>query len=178
MIYKIQFKLLKFSIYNQSSSGRAPDSSWKINQISSSGTTLIFNVQQAALDEIIKDGPISFNMTPDWSSGQFDIDDANLLQKDAKAYFTPSRRNQRILSGSNVDSAGTINLDDTSLFEFTTKYDASKGKYVVDWGSSTIMGIYLGFDYKSDPSCQGCCSWHGGVVCNNGITTTCADDKE
>ncbi|MBF0230175.1 MAG: hypothetical protein HQK63_11415 [Desulfamplus sp.] len=104
------------------------DSSWKIKQINDNGSSLILDVQEAQLEEIIKDGNISFNLTPDWSSGEFDEDDTALLQKDAKAYFTLSRINsQRALSESDVDSQGAINLDDTSLFEFVTKYDAYKG---------------------------------------------------
>ncbi|MGD9731741.1 MAG: DUF1566 domain-containing protein [Desulfamplus sp.] len=152
------------------------DSSWKVTEISINGTATTLNVQSAELDEIVKDGSVSFNVTPNWSEGQFDGEDAYLLQKDAESYFTPSRKNRslRALSGSDVDSEGAINLDDIYLFEFVTKYDSSTGNYVVDWTKSSLLGFYLD-DEK--PGCTGCCSKHGGVICNASGFNTCADEE-
>lgn len=152
------------------------DSSWKVTGVSANGTTTTLNVQSAELDEIVKDGSVFFNVTPNWSEGQFDGEDAYLLQKDAKSYFTPSRKNRslRALSGSDVDSEGAINLDDIYLFEFVTKYNSSTGNYVVDWTKSSLLGFYLD-DEK--PGCTGCCSKHGGVICNASGFNTCADEE-
>jgi len=37
----------------------------------------------------------------------------------------------------------------------------------------TICSLFLVFNLSANADCQGCCSWHGGVCCVDGVTMCC-----
>lgn len=112
----------------------------KIVSVAEINGETVMQVEDASFEDAFYDGSLSFAVTPDWSNGQ--VSNEALLQKPFSAYFTPSRI-QMSLDSDDISSNGSLNFDNTSLFQIFVEYDEQDDRYEIDWSKSSIMGQSL-----------------------------------